>query len=289
MISNINEYKNQNKKNQESKLLLLYDDLEFSKEESEKKFEQIFTLIEKQNPKEEEINNKTKKTKLNLNKVNNSIILDNKYYKCEIPYILNPISNIEQIELKSHEGIIIYLTQNSIKNKIFTNISQLISENDNYSSCIILLDESREDLSIMKEYENFISETLDKHFEIICDCKNEDFYEDDGFGALNLSLHSSQWSSSQKNNNKKEDNKNLKNENNDKKKIDGKEYSKLNDEEEVDKLFSKIKEIKKINADPSISMEERRNNAEKAIYMLMDMFGLDENEEEEKEDEKEEK
>ena len=287
MISNINEYKNQNKKNQESKLLLLYDDLEFSKEESEKKFEQIFTLIEKQNPKEEEINNKTKKTKLHLNKVNNSIILENKYYKCEIPYILNPISNIEQIELKSHEGIIIYLTQNSIKNKIFTNISQLISENENYSSCIILLDESREDLSIMKEYENFIGETLDKHFEIICDCKNEDFYEDDGFGALNLSLHSSQWSSSQKNNNKKEDNKNLKNENNDKKKIDGKEYSKLNDEEEVDKLFNKIKEIKKINADPSISMEERRNNAEKAIYMLMDMFGLDENEEEEKEEEKE--
>ena len=284
MISNINEYKNQNKKNQESKLLLLYDDLEFSKEESEKKFEQIFTLIEKQNPKEEEINNKTKKTKFHFNKVNNSIILENKYYKCEIPYILNPISNIEQIELKSHEGIIIYLTQNSIKNKIFTNISQLISENDNYSSCIILLDESREDLSIMKEYENFISETLDKHFEIICDCKNEDFYEDDGFGALNLSLHSSQWSSSQKNNNKKEDNKNLKNENNDKKKIDGKEYSKLNDEEEVDKLFNKIKEIKKINADPSISMEERRNNAEKAIYMLMDMFGLDENEEEEKEE-----
>ena len=49
MISNINEYKNQNKKLKESKLLLLYDDLEFSKEESEKKFEQIFTLIEKQN------------------------------------------------------------------------------------------------------------------------------------------------------------------------------------------------------------------------------------------------
>ena len=107
MISNINEYKNQNKKLKESKLLLLYDDLEFSKEESEKKFEQIFTLIEKQNPKEEEINNKTKKTKLNLNKVNKPIILDNKYYKYEIPFILNPISNIEQIELKSHEGIII--------------------------------------------------------------------------------------------------------------------------------------------------------------------------------------
>ncbi len=63
MLSNIHEFKNQNKKNQESKLLLLYDDLEFSKEEAEKKFEQIFTLIEKQNPKEEEINNKTKKTK----------------------------------------------------------------------------------------------------------------------------------------------------------------------------------------------------------------------------------
>ncbi len=33
----------------------------------------------------------------------------------------------------------------------------------------------------MKEYENFISEILDKYFEIICDCKNEDFYEDDGY------------------------------------------------------------------------------------------------------------
>ena len=32
-------------------------------------------------------------------------------------------------------------------------------------------------------------------------------------------------------------------------------------------------------------MEERRNNAEKAIYMLMDMFGLDEPEENEEKEE----
>ena len=279
MLSNINDIKNQNKKiKEESKLLLLYDDLEFSEEEANKKYNIIFSLIEKQNPKEEETSEKPKKTKLTLNTSSNSIILQNKYYICEIKYILYPISNIEKIELKSHEGIIIYLTKNSIKNKIFSNISKLINEKDEYSSCIILLDETREDLSSMKEYDNFIGETLDKHFEIICDCKNEEFYEDDGHGALNLSLHSSQWSSSKKNIN---DNNNNNNNNNlEKKENDGKEYTKLNDEEEVEKLFKKIKEIKKINSDPTISMEERRDNAEKAIYMLMDMFGLDEEEEE---------
>ena len=46
-----------------------------------------------------------------------------------------------------------------------------------------------EKLSIMKEYENFISENLDKHFEIICDCKKEDFYENNR--ALTISIYSS--------------------------------------------------------------------------------------------------
>ena len=51
------------------------------------------------------------------------------------------------------------------------------------------------------------------------------------------------------------------------------------------KLMIFVKDIKEINKSEKISMEERRNNAEKAIYMLMDMFGLDEPEENEEKEE----
>ena len=108
-----------------------------------------------------------------------------------------------------------------------------------------------------------------------------------------MSLHSFNWKfqnlNKNKNNNKNNnENNNKNNENNNennKKIINGKEYNKLNDEEEIEKLFTKIKEIKEINKSENISMEERRNNAEKAIYMLMDMFGLDEPEETEEKEE----
>ena len=48
--------------------------------------------------------------------------------------------------------------------------------------------------------------------------------------------------------------------------------------------MSKLKEIKMINADPNITDEERRNNAEKAVMMMVQMFGLDEEEDEIPED-----
>ena len=78
--------------------------------------------------------------------------------------------------------------------------------------------------------------------------------------------------------NKKEDDKMEdkidKNKNNDKN-----VYEKLKDDDEIEKVFGKIKEIKQINSNPNISNEERRNNAEKAVMMLMEMFGLDDEEE----------
>ena len=59
---------------------------------------------------------------------------------------------------------------------------------------------------------------------------------------------------------------------------DKKFYERLKDNDEIEKVFGRIKEIKQINSNPNISNEERRNNAEKAVMMLMEMFGLDEDE-----------
>ena len=114
------------------------------------------------------------------------------------------------------------------------------------------------------------------------------FDEDDGIGAINLSLHSTQWKGSKinngKNNNKEinkdvikneekikeEDNKIVNKKGNLKENKEDKEeeklknlYKELNDGEEIDRVFGKIKEIKQINSNPNISDEERRNNAEK--------------------------
>ena len=108
-------------------------------------------------------------------------------------------------------------------------------------------------------------------------------------GAVNLSLHSTQWKGSKMvvEKKEKEDKKPEKKDDKDDKKF----YKELKDSDEIEKVFGRIKEIKQINSNPNISNEERRNNAEKAVMMLMEMFGFDEEENEqdddkEKEDEK---
>ena len=73
------------------------------------------------------------------------------------------------------------------------------------------------------------------------------------------------------------------------KKDDGKIYKELIDSDEIEKVFGRIKEIKQINSNPNISNEERRNNAEKAVMMLMEMLGVDEDDNEEGEPSDEEK
>jgi hypothetical protein len=73
------------------------------------------------------------------------------------------------------------------------------------------------------------------------------------------------------------------------KKDDGKIYKELIDSDEIEKVFGRIKEIKQMNSNPNISNEERRNNAEKAVMMLMEMLGVDEDDNEEGEPSDEEK
>ena len=204
------------------------------------------------------------------------------------------MNKIENIDLSLYEGIILFLEETSIKNKIFSEKSHHFKEEHNFSSCIIIFEEDRDDLQNAELFDQFIGETIDKHFEVICNCQNlKEYDEDDGIAAVNLSLHSTQWKGSKpvetekekkeiknvedKKCEKKDDNKNKSKTNLD---DDKKFYEQLKDNDEIEKVFGKIKEIKQINSNPNISNEERRNNAEKAVMMLMEMFGLDEDENE---------
>ena len=280
----IEESTNKNNKDNNSKILILYDEYQFSSEIAKQKITNIFKAIESHN---EDKNNKKKL----FHKEKNSIIsLNNKYYTCDITYEIISLNKIENIDLSLYEGIILFFEETSIKNKIFSEKSQHFKDEHNFSSCIIIFEEDRDDLQNAELFDQFIGETIDKHFEVICNCENlKEYNEDDGIGAVNLSLHSTQWKGSknveakkeiknnEKNDNKNEDKKGEKKEDSDDKKF----YKELKDNDEIEKVFGRIKEIKQINSNPNISNEERRNNAEKAVMMLMEMFGLDEDENEE--------
>ena len=273
-----------------SKILILYDEYQFSSEIANEKIKNIFKAIESHN---EDKNNKKKL----FHKENSIIKIDNKYYTCDISYEVIPINKIETIDLSLYEGIILFFEETSIKNKIFSEKSHHFKDEHNFSSCIIIFEEDRDDLQNVELFDKFIGETIDKHFEVICNCENlKEFNEDDGIGAVNLSLHSTHWKGSknveikkdkkevkkddkkdEKKETEKKDNKKDNNNKNDDKKF----YEQLKDSDEIEKIFGKIKEIKQINSNPNISNEERRNNAEKAVMMLMEMFGLDEDEGEE--------
>ena len=281
-----NEIKNTKEKENEisvSKLLILYDEFQFSYEVAKEKLEKIFEAIESHNnPKEKSPKNFYHNKKLS------QIRLENKYYTCDILYEINSFNKIEEIDLSKYEGILLFFEETSIKNKIFMDKSSHFKDEYNFSSCIIIFEEEQEELQNLDLFDQFIGETIDKHFEVIYDCQNlKNFNQDDGIGAINLSLHSTQWRGGQdtkKNQEGVEKNKNEIKEIVDK--DDKKFYQELKDNEEIEKVFGKIKEIKKLNMDPNISLEDKRNNAEKAVMMLVNMLGL-EDEGEEDEEEKE--
>ena len=274
------EEKKEEKEDNISKLLILYDEFQFSYEIAKQKIESIFNAIES-------YNNKNDKNARNfyLKKDNSLIHLENKYYTCDISYEINSFSKIDEIDLSKYEGILLLFEETSIKNKIFMDKSHHFKEEYNFSSCIIIFEEEQEDLQNLDLFDQFIGQTIDKHFEVIYDCKN--FNQDDGIGAFNLSLHSTHWKSSKgikKEEKEKNIDKKLSDEKSEEKNDEKKFYKKLNDEEEIEKVFGKIKEIKKLNMDPNISLEDRRNNAEKAVMMLVNMLNLEgEDDEEEKE------
>ena len=275
----------------ESKLLILYDELQFSYDTAKQKLESIFKAIESNNNK----NDKNSKN-FYFNEKNSTIKLENKYYICDIKFEIYSFNNIDKLDLSVYEGILLFFEETSIKNKIFADKSHHFDEKYNFSTCIIIFEEEQEDLQNLELFDDFIGQTIDKHFEVIYDCQNlKNFNTDDGIGAFNLSLHSTQWKASKDNKEEKKDTKEKKDEKIEKKeeKMEKKEgnkfYKELNDTEEIEKIFGKIKEIKELNKDPKISMEERRNNAEKAIMMLADMFHLDDDDDEEKEDDEDKK
>lgn len=276
--------KDKNKEENKSKILILYDEYQFSSEAANEKIKNIFKSIESHNE------DKNNKKKLFHNEKKSIININNKYYTCDISYEIIPINKIENFDLSLYEGIILFLEETSIKNKIFSEKSHHFKDEHNFSSCIIIFEEDRDDLQNAELFDQFIGETIDKHFEVICNCSNlKEFNEDDGIGAVNLSLHSTQWKGSKMvvEKKEKEDKKPEKKDDKDDKKF----YKELKDSDEIEKVFGRIKEIKQINSNPNISNEERRNNAEKAVMMLMEMFGFDEEENEqdddkEKEDEK---
>ena len=278
------EEKKENKNNNISKLLILYDELQFSFEVAKNKIESIFSAIESHNDK-----NSKNPRNFYHKKSNSSIHLENKYYTCEIFYEINSFSKIDSIALSKYEGILLLFEETSIKNKIFLEKSHHFKEEYNFSSCIIIFEEEQEDLQNLDLFDQFIGQTIDKHFEVIYDCQNlKNFNEDDGIGAFNLSLHSSQWKGSKSVKDKEKEKEKEKKELVKEKKDENKFYQELKDNEEIEKVFGKIKEIKKLNMDPNISLEDRRNNAEKAVMMLVNMLNL-EDEDFEEEEEKEEK
>ena len=267
-----------------SKLLILYDEFQFSYEVAKEKLESIFAAIESHNnPKDKSPKNFYHNKKLS------QIRLENKYYTCDISYEIYSFNKIDEIDLSKYEGILLFFEETSIKNKIFMDKSSHFKEEYNFSSCIIIFEEEQEELQSLDLFDQFIGQTIDKHFEVIYDCQNlKNFNQDDGIGAINLSLHSSQWKGGQ--NKKKEENK--KENKKEKKEIkeivdkdDKKFYQELKDSDDIEKVFGKIKDLKKLNMDPNISLEDRRNNAEKAVMMLVNMLGL----EDEGEDDEEEK
>ena len=264
-----------------SKLLILYDEFQFSYEVAKEKLESIFAAIESHNnPKDKSPKNFYHNKKLS------QIRLENKYYTCDISYEIYSFNKIDEIDLSKYEGILLFFEETSIKNKIFMDKSSHFKEEYNFSSCIIIFEEEQEELQSLDLFDQFIGQTIDKHFEVIYDCQNlKNFNQDDGIGAINLSLHSSQWKGGQ--NKKKEENKKEKKEIKEiVEKDDKKFYQELKDSDDIEKVFGKIKDLKKLNMDPNISLEDRRNNAEKAVMMLVNMLGL-EDEGEEDEEEKE--
>ena len=99
--------------NTTSKLLILYDELQFSYDIAKNKIESIFTAIESHNDKS------AKNPRNFYHKKNNSIIhLENKYYTCDILYEINSFNKIDSIDLSHYEGILLLFEETSIKNKI---------------------------------------------------------------------------------------------------------------------------------------------------------------------------
>ena len=93
--------KEEGKEDNISKLLILYDEFQFSYDVAKEKIESIFKAIESHN------NTKDKNSKNFYHKGNSIIRLENKYYTCEISYEINSLNKIDKIDLSKYERILL--------------------------------------------------------------------------------------------------------------------------------------------------------------------------------------
>jgi hypothetical protein len=202
------------------------------------------------------------------------ISIDNKYYTCQLNI---SIKTIREDFGENNEGVIIYWKADNLNTD---RISQAINSLKKKPSCLIILfEEERSFLSSLSSFEEFVGYSIDNNLEIIAGIRDfENVDEEDGIGALNMSLQSCHWPNSiMKKMKKLED-----------KKIDTVEtieqkpvdlgYQQLKEEAEFDHFLEKINEVRRMNTNENMSDEERRRNAENALLMLAKYmnFGDDE-------------
>jgi hypothetical protein len=239
----------QETKDNNSALIILFDDYICTREEFIKRVFSAFSLF-----------NKIQKG-ICFEESTQSIKIDNKYYKCELKITLESYSGFIK-HSQNCEGLVILCDKTHLDTERLGEIIQNSKQKPNLG--IILFQESRSEVSSSNKYENFVGMAIDNNFEIITDMSNVDeINEDDGIGALNMSLQSSHWANSTL----KKEEKNLESEC---AKVENKklEYEKLDDEIDFDNFLEKINEMRKMNANENLSDDERRKNAEDAIMML---------------------
>lgn len=196
--------------------------------------------------------------------------INNKYYRAYLE--LKLCSHDKILDSDQIEGLILYLSADSIRDKKMSMIINKLNQKE-FNTAIIIFDEDRTFLSNLGNYEEFLSESIDKHFEIIAGINDTtDISDDDGIGALSLALQNSKWSNS------------IYKDGNNKKVVETQPVSMNNGYELLNDNFEKSLEIvqaaMKYNKEVNISDEQRRANAENAMRMLAKVFDLEESEDE---------
>ncbi len=144
---------------------------------------------------------------VNYNEEKKKLIIDNKYYQCELnlDVIFFDGCNLQiedkyfsNVKINNFEGLIIYWNANNLKRERLSRLLDYFSASKPLCS-IILFEEDRSFLTSLCEFQNFIEFSIDNNLEIITNIKDFDnLDEDDGVGALGMSLQSCLWSNAKR-------------------------------------------------------------------------------------------
>lgn len=252
-------------------ILILHDD--HIGQQITEKISSIFTNIHKLNKGIKFIDNEKQ------------ISIDNKYYTCELNI---SIKTFREDYGEHNEGVIIYWKAEDLSNSSTDKLLKAINSFSKKPCCLIILfEEERSFLTSLSNFEDFVGFSIDNNLEIIAGIRDfENIDEDDGIGALNMSLQSCHWGNSIMKNQKKIQEKKIEKDEKTENKPEDMGYKQLKEEAEFDHFLDKINEVRRINSNENMSDEERRRNAENALIMLAKYmnFGDDDGEIDENED-----